>query len=78
MTTQEKLETIIKTLDSKKAVDIKVIGITNLTILADYFVIATGTCKRNQTRRRAEVQIAYYQAGGFGTVQGSSLQGDRK
>ena len=43
MTTQEKLEKIVKILDRKKATDIKVIGITNLTIIADYFVIATGT-----------------------------------
>lgn len=43
MTTQEKLETIVKILDSKKAEDIQVIGITNLTIIADYFIIATGT-----------------------------------
>ncbi len=43
MTTQEKLETIIRILDRKKAENIQVIGITNLTIIADYFVIATGT-----------------------------------
>ncbi|HBI85571.1 MAG TPA: ribosome silencing factor [Ruminococcus sp.] len=43
MTTQEKLEKIVKILDTKKAQDIQVIGITNLTIIADYFVIATGT-----------------------------------
>lgn len=43
MTTQEKLELIVKILDSKKAEDIQVIGITNLTIIADYFIIATGT-----------------------------------
>ena len=43
MTTQEKLEKIVRILDQKKAQDIQVIGITNLTIIADYFVIATGT-----------------------------------
>lgn len=43
MTTQEKLEKIVRILDSKKAVDIQVIGITNLTVIADYFVIASGT-----------------------------------
>lgn len=43
MTTQEKLEKIVKILDTKKAEDIQVIGITNLTIIADYFVIASGT-----------------------------------
>ena len=43
MNTKEKLEKIVKILDSKKAENIQVIGITNLTIIADYFVIATGT-----------------------------------
>lgn len=43
MTTREKLEKIVAVLDAKKAVDINVLGITKLTILADYFVIATGT-----------------------------------
>ncbi len=37
------LETIVKALDVKKAENIKVIKITNLTIIADYFVIADGT-----------------------------------
>lgn len=43
MTTQEKLSTIVKALDSKSAQDIKVIMIGDLTIVADYFVIANGT-----------------------------------
>ena len=43
MDTKEKLEKIVQILDRKKAEDIQVIGITNLTIIADYFVIATGT-----------------------------------
>lgn len=33
----------LKALDSKKAVDIDVIHITELTIIADYFVLASGT-----------------------------------
>lgn len=63
MTTQEKLETIIKTLDSKKAVDIKVIGITNLTILADYFVIATGTSTTQVKSLADEVDFQLSQRG---------------
>ena len=37
------LKTAVKALDDKKARDIKVIKIDDLSILADYFVIATGT-----------------------------------
>lgn len=53
MTQKEILETIVKTLDKKKAEDIKVIGIHDLTIIADYFVIANGT-NTTQTKTLAE------------------------
>lgn len=39
----ELLNNIVATLDSKKAVDIKALEITELTAIADFFVIATGT-----------------------------------
>lgn len=37
------VKTAVKAIDGKKGEDIKVIGITDLTVLADYFVIATAT-----------------------------------
>lgn len=43
MTSKELAGKIVKILDSKKALDIRVIGISDLTIIADYFVLATGT-----------------------------------
>ena len=43
MTSKEIAGKIVKILDSKKALDIRVIGISDLTIIADYFVLATGT-----------------------------------
>lgn len=36
----EKLSAIVKALDSKRAEDIRIIEIGDLTIVADYFVIA--------------------------------------
>ena len=42
MTQEEFLSAAVKTLDTKKAEDIKVIGIKDLTIIADYFIIANG------------------------------------
>ena len=50
---EEKLKTIVKALDSKRAEDIQVIGIGDLTIVADYFVIANGT-STTQTKALAE------------------------
>ena len=43
MTQDELLKAAVKILDSKKAEDIRVIGIGDLTIIADYFIIADGT-----------------------------------
>lgn len=43
MEAKELMENIVKVLDSKKAKDIRAIRIGNLTILGEYFVIATGT-----------------------------------
>ncbi|MBQ5331842.1 MAG: ribosome silencing factor [Oscillospiraceae bacterium] len=52
-TKEQKLEIIVKALDSKKAEDIKVIKVGDLTILADYFVIADGTSS-TQTKALAD------------------------
>lgn len=49
----EKLSTIVKALDSKRAEDIRIIEIGDLTIVADYFVIANGTSS-TQTKALAE------------------------
>lgn len=43
MTDLEIVKTAVKALDSKKAYDIKIIKVKDLTILANYFIIATGT-----------------------------------
>ena len=42
-----------KALEDKKAVDIKVIDIEKVSILADYFIIASGT-NRNQVQAMAD------------------------
>lgn len=43
MTSLELAVQAVKILDSKKAKDLKLIGIRDVSILADYFVLATGT-----------------------------------
>lgn len=47
------LEVLVKALDSKKGEDIKVIKISDLTVMADYFVIA-GASSTTQTRALAD------------------------
>lgn len=73
MNTTEKLEKIVRILDSKKAEDIQVIGITNLTIIADYFVIVTGTSTTQVKSLADEVDFQLGQCG----VQPRGIEGVR-
>ena len=57
MTQKEKLSAIIKALDSKKAENIKAIQIGDLTIIADYFVIANGTSTTHTRGLADEVEF---------------------
>lgn len=43
MLTEQILENAVKILDRKKGMDIKALRITDLTTVADYFVLVTGT-----------------------------------
>lgn len=43
MTTKEMAEAIVKALDAKKASDIMLLELSELTVLADYFIICTGS-----------------------------------
>lgn len=63
MTEQEKLELIIKTLDSKRGEDIQAIRISDLTILADYFVIVNGTSNTHTRTLADEVEFQLSQQG---------------
>lgn len=58
MEVQDILKTAVKAIDSKKGENIEIIGITDLTIIADYFVIATGT---SSTQVRALADEVEYQ-----------------
>lgn len=63
MTQQEKLEKIIRTLDTKKGEDIQAIKVTDLTILADYFVIVNGTSNTHARALADEVEFQLSQSG---------------
>lgn len=45
MTSNEKVKKIYKALDDRKGIDIKIIDIRDISVLADYLVIAGGTNK---------------------------------
>lgn len=52
MNSNEMAKVAIAALDDKKAKDIKVIDISNVSVMADYFIIASGT-NRNQVQAMA-------------------------
>lgn len=63
MTQEEKLKLIINTLDKKKAESIQAIKISDLTIIADYFVIASGNSSTQTKTLAEEVEYQMSQAG---------------
>jgi ribosome-associated protein len=63
MTPFEIAELIVKTLDNKKARDIKLLKTEHLTVLADYFVIATATSSTHIKSLTEEADKALSEAG---------------
>ena len=57
------VEISVKALDSKRAEDIKVIGIRDLTVIADYFVIANGTSTTQTKALADEVEYKLKESG---------------
>ena len=63
MTQEELIASAVKILDSKKAEDIRIIKIGDLTILADYFIIADGTSSTQTKALADEVEFRLKQQG---------------
>lgn len=51
MTDREELEIAVKALDSRKAKNITALKVEDLTILANYFIIASATSTTGRSRR---------------------------
>lgn len=63
MTAKEKLQVIVRALDSKQGRNIEVIEITDLTVLAEYFVICSGTSSTQVKALADEVEYQMSEAG---------------
>ena len=63
MTSLETAKRIARALDSKKGMDIKILKIEDLTVLADYFVIATGNSNTQVKALANETEYQLEQAG---------------
>lgn len=57
MTSIELAKEAAKTLDSKKALDLKIVGIRDISVLTDYFVLATGTSNTHVKALADEVEF---------------------
>lgn len=63
MTSLETAELAVKALDGKKGFDIKLIKIDDVSSIADYFVIATGTSNTHVKALADEVEFKLDQSG---------------
>ena len=60
---QEVIKTIVKALDSKRGEDIKAVNIRDITIIADYFIIAGAS---STTQAKALADAVEYELGKLG------------
>ncbi|MBR6045883.1 MAG: ribosome silencing factor [Ruminococcus sp.] len=63
MEQKEMLDIIVKALDSKRAEDIRVLCIKDITVVADYFVIADGSSTTQTKALADEVEFRLKQQG---------------
>jgi ribosome-associated protein len=63
MTPLDTAKQAVKILDSKKAKELKIIGIKDLSVLADYFVLATGTSSTHVKALADEVEFQLREQG---------------
>lgn len=63
MTAEEVVRCVAGALDSKKAIDVRAIGIRSLSVLADYFVIASGTSNTHVRALADEVEFTLSEKG---------------
>lgn len=63
MTGLEEISVIVKALDDKKGIDLQVLKIGDLSIVADYFVLATGNSNTHVRALAEEVEDMMTKAG---------------
>ena len=63
MTSLELAKEAVKIMDGKKAINLKAIGIKDISVIADYFVLATGTSSTHVKSLSDEVEYKLKQAG---------------
>ena len=59
----KKLETVVRALDDKKGLQIRALRVGDLTVLADYFVLVTGTSNTHVRTLAEEAEFKMREAG---------------
>ena len=72
MTSLEEAKRIAEILDNKKAQEIKVLKVADLTFVAEYFVLATGTSSTQVKSLAEEVEFQMKEAGLQGRLEGKA------
>ena len=72
MTSLEEAKRIAEVLDSKKAQEVKVLKVADLTFVAEYFVLATGTSSTQVKSLAEEVEFQMKEAGVPGHLEGKT------
>lgn len=72
MTSLEKVKNIVEFLEDKKAVNVTVLKISDLTVVSDYFVVANGTSTTHIKALADEVDFKMGELGEQGKLEGKA------
>ncbi len=74
METREMAKLVCKALEDKKAIDIKAIDISGVSVMADYFIIASASNINQLNAMQDEVDRVLYEQG----IHAKSIEGNRQ
>lgn len=74
MDSREMAKLVCKALDDKKAIDVKAIDISNVSIMADYFIVASASNQSQMNAMQDEVDKILYENG----IHAKSIEGNRQ
>ncbi|MCR5581469.1 MAG: ribosome silencing factor [Pseudobutyrivibrio sp.] len=74
MEAREMAKNICKALEDKKAIDVKAIDISEVSIMADFFIVASASNQSQMNAMQDEVDRIMYEAG----IHAKSIEGNRQ
>ena len=74
MESRDMAKLVCKALEDKKAIDVKAIDISNVSIMADYFIVASASNQNQLNAMQDAVDKALYEEG----IHAASIEGNRQ